>query len=478
MLHLKDWFSLGLVFGLMSRLMAIEPSPNILLICIDDLRADTGYGGAKFVDTPNLDALAGEGRAFLNHYVAVPTCGASRYAMLTGQSPLESGVKTGNGAFQQRAKHPTENRAPSMPQHFRANGYHTVAIGKVSHHPGGMAGENWADPKQLDLPESWGENLMPCGPWKTPQAAMHGYAGGKARERGKSPVFETTDKGDRGYPDGWIAEAGQEKLAELSKSDRPWLLAVGLIKPHLPFTAPDEDLVWQKAHPVGPIKFAGKPKERLITWHGSGEFGAYFSPAKPNQDAAYADEVRQHYFASVRYVDRQVGKLLDALEKSGEADQTIVVVWSDHGFMLGERGIWGKHCLYEEALKSPLIIKTPGMAKPGQAADGLAGSASIFHTLCDLSGLSVPEAASKSPTLLAMLADPDADGAEVVVSSWGTAVSYRTGDYRVTRKNGSMSLEESSWDTFNLSAPTRPELTSAELKAVLNVIEQNMKSQK
>ena len=153
--------------------------PNILFIAIDDLRPELRSFGADYIHSPAIDALATGGRAFTRHYVQAPTCGASRYALLTGLYGLTPALR-GNNALLLSAGE-AEAAPSALPRHLRDSGYRTVAIGKISHYPGGRGGEDWADPAQVELPGAWDVNVMPTGPWLTPQRAMHGYAHGQPR---------------------------------------------------------------------------------------------------------------------------------------------------------------------------------------------------------------------------------------------------------------------------------------------------------
>ncbi|RMF43334.1 MAG: iduronate-2-sulfatase, partial [Planctomycetota bacterium] len=173
---------------------------NILLICVDDLRPELGCYGVDYIQSPNIDRLASQSRVFDHHYVQAPTCGASRFALLTG---TYGGAD--NGALFQRAAQLRQGKVvpPSLPSWFRFHGYTTVAVGKVSHHPGGMGGPDWNDPSQLEMPDSWDRNLLPAGPWQHPRGWMHGLANGEIRGDAKQmDVFQAVEGPDEIYPDG------------------------------------------------------------------------------------------------------------------------------------------------------------------------------------------------------------------------------------------------------------------------------------
>jgi iduronate 2-sulfatase len=426
---------------------------NVLFIAVDDLRPWIGAYGADFIQTPHMDALAAGGRLFERHYVQAPTCGASRYALLTGQFGDD-----GNGALIQRGRQVSADpkaHSPSLPVWFRQHGYQTVAVGKISHHPGGLAGENWSDPKQVEMPDAWDRSYMPSGPWLHPRGAMHGLANGQIRRNaGDMDVFEAFDGSDMAYPDGWITEAAVAELNSLSATEEPFFLAVGIIRPHLPFGAPSQYLDSYANTEFPPIPHPNKPKG-LSTWHPSGEFMKYNRWGKdPNTDADFADDVRRHYAASVTYADAQIGRILAHLESLGLDENTVVVLWGDHGWHLGEHAIWGKHALFEESLHAPLIIRAPDLTAPGQPTAGIASTVDIFPTLCDLAGLPVlPQLDGRS--LRGQLENPGAPG-RPAVSYFRGPVSLRTETHRLTvHENGATELYDHTSpekETRNLAA--------------------------
>jgi iduronate 2-sulfatase len=411
----------------------IENAPpvakNILLICVDDLRPEINSFGADYVHSPNIDSLAAQGRAFHRHYANAPSCGPSRYTMLTGCYGPPS-----NEALFQRAeqlKVSPEAVFPSMPEWFRTHGYVTAAVGKVSHHPGGRGGENWNASDVVEVPNAWDRELMPVGEWQHPRGAMHGLANGEIRvNQNEMDVFQTVKGPDTIYPDGLIAEEGLRQLEELVAKKQPFFLAIGLIKPHLPFGAPKKYMDFYEGVDLPPIVHSEKPEGRT-TWHESGEFMAYNRwGIDPREDLSFAEEVRRHYAACVSYADQQVGYIISKLKEIGADKDTIVVLWGDHGWSLGEHAIWGKHSLFEEALHSPLIICYPDIEKPGVFADGVVETLDIFPTLCDLTGIPTPSFAEGN-TLVPLLEDPDAPGHVAISYTYG-ADSIRTATYRLT----------------------------------------------
>jgi iduronate 2-sulfatase len=407
---------------------AAPPPPNVLFLAIDDLRNDLGALGAAHARTPAIDAFARTARIFTRHYVQVPTCGASRYTLLRGRYPSEA-AHVGNNAI--RDTH-SGWAAQSLPGVFQARGYRTLSLGKITHYPGNLSGQGWAAPPE-EIPGVWERSWIPRGPWATPEAIMHGYAQGGARVPGRSPAHEAHDGGDEAYPDHWVADEAVATLRELAAQKRPWFFGVGFFKPHLPFAAPKK---WHDLHAAGvpdlPAAAAAKPAWPS-GWHASNEFRNNYSHAgrDPATDADYARLMRRAYAASVSYMDAQLGRVLAALRATGQEDNTIVVLWGDHGFLLGEHAIWGKHCLYEESLRSPLMIRAPGLRQPGVASAALVETVDLLPTLADLCGLPLP-AGLDGRSLRPQLADAAAPAAKPAHGFWtGGSRTIRTERWRL-----------------------------------------------
>jgi iduronate 2-sulfatase len=394
---------------------AAPARPNVLFIAIDDLRNDLGALGVAHAKTPKLDAFAATARVFDHHYVQVPTCGASRCALLRGRYPSEPAHLANTAIARTHARWGDGN----LPAWFKRHGYQTFALGKITHHPGGLTGKQWAEGPE-ELPGAWTRCWIPDAPWKTAEAMMHGYANGKARAPGKTPPFEAFDGPDTAYPDAWVASEAVATLRTLARSPEPWFFAVGLFKPHLPFAAPKRFFDLHDPEKIPAPKVAQRPAEPS-SWHKSGEFrGNYGHNGRdPENDPAYARLVRQAYAAATSYVDAQAGRVLDALQELGLADNTIVVVWGDHGFLLGEHAIWGKHCLYEGALRSPLMIRMPGLAQPGRTSGAIVETVDVFPTLADLCGLAIP-AGLDGRSLRPQLNDPALKSAKPALGFWSS----------------------------------------------------------
>jgi len=401
-----------------------------LFIAIDDLRTDLEGLGAAASRTPELDAFAATARSFSHHYVQVPTCGASRCALIRGKYP-EIKAYLSNQSILHTHSQWLEHCLPAV---FRRGGYRTLSLGKVTHYPGGMGGKEWSEEPE-ELPVVWDRCWIPDSPWKTAQGMMHGYANGAARQSGQTPHWEAYDGSDAAYPDAWVADEAIRTVRQLADTTQPWLFCVGFFKPHLPFAAPQR---WHDLHEGKildlPEDVSAKPSWSS-GWHASGEFMKnYRHPdgVDPSRNVEYARRTRQAYAAAVSYMDAQVGRLLGGLSDAGLDHNTIVVVWSDHGFLLGEHAIWGKHCLYEHALRSPLIIRCPAQAQPGATCSSVVETVDIFPTLADYCGLETP-AGLDGRSLRLQIEDPQAATSKPARGYWnGDQRTVRTSRWRLT----------------------------------------------
>ena len=446
----------------------LQKKPNILLICIDDLRPELKSFGAQYISSPNIDALAEKGVSFQQHFVNAPSCGPSRYTLLTGQyGPAD------NYALFKRATKIAQGIKvkPSMPEWFRKAGYTTVSVGKVSHHPGGRGGADWNDSSAVEMPNAWDKHMMPVAEWEHPRGMMHGLAHGEIRKNvGDMAIFQSAEGDDAIYPDGAIAKEAVKQLGELAKNDdKPFFLAFGIIKPHLPFGAPKRYYDMYENVKLPEIAHPEQPEGRT-TWHKSGEFMNYNRWGKnPNEDKDFALAVRRHYAACVSYADAQVGKIMAELKRTGADKNTIVILWGDHGWHLGEHAIWGKHSLFEESLNSPLIIYNPTVDN-GESfkTNAVVETVDLFPTLCELTGVKMPDFIN-GLSLTSNLTNPNTEG-HAAVAYTSKASTIRTADYRMTlHKDGFVELynhnTKEDGETKNI-AKEQPEMV-AKLKAML-----------
>lgn len=428
----------------------VDKKPNVLFICVDDLRTELGCYGVSHIQSPNLDKLAGEGFLFNKHYVNVPTCGASRHCLLTGQYPISlAHIKNGITAETICGKAETETPESFIHQ-LKRSGYYTVGIGKLTHHPDGHVYGYLDEPvENLELPHSWNEMLMDDEKWGSGHNAFFGYADGTNRNSLNKQVkpYEAADVEDEAYPDGLTANLAIKKLQELKDKDQPFFLGVGFFKPHLPFTAPKKywDMYNEDDIPLPP--FADIPENSSkATIHGSGEFNQYkLGEEKASVDGpmsdAYVRKIRHAYAACVSFTDAQIGKVLSELERLGMAENTIVVVWGDHGWHLGDHLTWGKHTIYDRSLHSTLLMRVPGIK--GSKIDKVVSTADIYPTLMDLCETPVNHSLS-GESMVALLKNPQSDEwRNTAYSYWGSGYSLRTPDYRLMRyfKKGANEVE-------------------------------------
>jgi len=400
----------------------LQKKPNVVFICIDDMRPDLGCYGDSVAHSPNLDALASSATVFSNHFAVVPTCGASRASLLTGKLPKTVQDLSNEACVTNKR---TDDQYPeTFIAHLKNNGYYTVGIGKISHYTDGYVYPyDSMRSDRLELPNSWNEMLFDPGKWGTGWNAFFGYADGSNRqsEKGNVPPYEKADVADNGYPDGLTADLAVRKIGELAKGDNPFFLSVGFFKPHLPFTAPAKywDLIDSAKIQLTPSPAIPEHVNRT-SLHNSGEFNQYLKgDEKATLDSpltdAYARKLRHAYYACIAYTDAQIGRIMQALDRHGLTENTVVVVWSDHGWHLGDHRVWGKHTLFERSLKNVLIIKEPG-AK-GQVCNQVVSSVDIYPTVVALCKVA-PVRNIDGQSLVPLLRNPQ-------LPSWrNTAYSY------------------------------------------------------
>lgn len=366
-----------------------NPRPNVLMICVDDLRPDLGCYGNDLIVSPNIDKLASEGCLFKRHYVQCAICGPSRTMLLTGK------FQQGWDLWDEIRK---EGREPektiALPHLFKKNGYRTICIGKITHEPGGVMDEK----QQIhQIPFSWDTCYTAVGKWETPWRAFFAYANGDAHNTAMrigvdTPrvPYETEDVEDDGYPDGLNSIEAIKQLNSLVNETKPFFLAVGFYKPHLPFNAPKKywDLYDRKKIPLAVNNFPPKNSNKYYCLNESPELTTHYPwPDGPGVvSPERARELKHAYYACVSYIDAQIGNILDKLKQLGLDKNTTVLLWSDHGWHLGEHGIYGKMTNFDIATNSPLIIKAPGHIESGKVANALVETVDILPTLADLCG--------------------------------------------------------------------------------------------
>ena len=402
--------------------------PNVLFIAVDDLRPELGAYGAKHVKSPRIDELARTGTVFRHAYCQQALCNPSRASLMTGLRPdtlrvwdLQTNFRT------------TVPDAVTIPQAFRASGYYAACIGKIFHNvfPDDVS---WSEPEmhvdgfpfdpdavyRSDNETRWIES-------RKKQITEQGNAQRHIDRYGewylKSSATEIADVPDNAYYDGAQTDTAIRKLGELAARKEPFFFGVGYYRPHLPFNAPKKywDLYDRASLPLSPNPFvpknapimAGNVNREL---RGYRDFNRTPRPHEGSVSEAEARRLRHGYFASVSYVDAQIGRLLDELDRLKIRDNTIVVLWGDHGWKLGDHNSWGKMTNYEIDTRVPLIMRVPGMAT-GKRCDGLAEFVDVYPTLCDLCGVARP-AALEGLSLKPLLQDPKRKGKSAVFSQY------------------------------------------------------------
>lgn len=400
--------------------------PNVLFFAVDDLRPEIGCYGNTVVKTPNLDRIAARGMVFDRAYCQQAVCSPSRSSLLTGRRPDATRVYDLVTHF--RAANPD---LVTLPQHFKNNGYHCAAMGKIFHN-GYEDGRSWNEPQwypngqvvDTDLVD-WNKRIVSkAGTAKQEyssesQAEKDANAKRSGSAKAKGPAFEISPKSDEELPDGAVATEAVQRLATLKDKQQPFFLAVGFVKPHLPFVAPKRywDLYDPAKIPTPAIDHlpAGAP---AFAGHDSSELHNYTNVPKGNPlPNAFASQLRHGYYAAISFMDAQVGRVLDALEKEGLADNTVIVLWGDHGWQLGDHGLWHKHTNFELATRAPLLISLPKQTTAGKHTSALAEFVDIYPTLADVCGLPAPEGVHGT-SLKPVILDPAATVKQVAISQY------------------------------------------------------------
>ena len=333
-----------------------------------------------------------------------------------------------------------------------------MQTGKISHSPDGFRDDSeriaaagvantyrraphkhFTNPEDPEVPGAWDKFKTPVGQWQTGWGAFFAYADGSTRFSGRSPAVERADVGDDGYPDGLMGDAAVAALAELAAADKPFFYAVGLYKPHLPFNAPER--YWALYDPEKLDISTVDPLRR----RGGEMFGGYSVQPGDLNDEAVVRELLRGYYASVSYIDTQVGKLLKALDELGLADNTIIVLWGDHGFHLGELGYWGKHTLHEHSMRSAFIVRTPGMPLAGEASNAIVNTVDIYPTLVELAGLPAPDHVDGT-SMVPALKDPQADPVGFATGYQGGHITLRNDRFRLIRGSDGVKLYDHEGD--------------------------------
>ena len=421
-------------------LAAKEHRLNVLFIAVDDLRPELGCYGEP-VKSPHIDQLAGEGTLFERAYVQVALCMPSRISMLTGLRP----ETTKSVDFNVRMRHALPD-VVTLPQHFKNNGYHAAGFGKIFHNDDKAS---WSEPlyksgrNEDDYHTEFGLQVLR---WIKEDHRRLTYVwdlgdGIIKKKRPGGLPWEAPDVPDNAMRDGMIADAATAKMKEVK--DKPFFLAVGFHKPHLPFIAPKKYFELYDPMKIEPAKNPyppkGAPKYATYNWNDLRHYYGIpdIGPVSPQQ----VRELKHAYYACVSYTDAQIGRVLKQLDDLGLRDRTVVVLWGDHGWQLGEHGMWDKHSNYETSTRVPLIIRMPGF-KPARTR-ALVESVDIYPTLCELAGILVDDSL-EGHSLTPLLRNPHTQFKDAAFSQYqrvipgygkiarGMGYSMRTDRYRLT----------------------------------------------
>lgn len=450
---MRTWLGFVMVSLLMvtwhsMALAAQNGKYNVLFIAVDDLRPELGCYGVPLVKSPHIDALARTGTVFNRAYCQQAVCNPSRTSLLTGRRPDTTNIYDLQTHF--RLHLPD---IVALPQYFKEQGYHTQSLGKVYHDllddPQSWSVRSWVPrdqmygkPENQAAVERMKERLRSEGTLiqmdkierdpKTHALLKHGY---KGSVRAIGPSWENPDVSDSALRDGMLADKAIEALGQVK--DKRFFLAVGFYRPHLPLVAPKKyfDLYRPQELPLAGNPYPPEDAPKIALTH-FGELRTYSDiPKQGAVSDGKARELIHGYHAAVSYVDAQIGRVLAELDRLGLRDRTVVVLWGDHGWQLGEHGLWCKHTNFELATRSPLIISSPGQANRGVATDALVEFVDVYPTLVELCGLPMPEGlegASLAPVMNA----PDRPWKRAAFSQYprGKAMGYsmRTDRYRYT----------------------------------------------
>lgn len=364
--------------------------PNVLLILVDDLKPLAGTYGDALAKTPAIDRLAARGVRFDRAYCNQAVCGPSRYNLMLGTRSTTSGLYRFGREL--RDVYPA---AVTLSQHFMAHGYRAESLGKVYHIGHNTHGDeaSWSVPHHKDLVIEYVDPASKPDGQLTREEAFFGnvQTGRPNRELPRGPAYESPDVPDEAYADGRVATEAIRRLAAAEERTEPFFMAVGFARPHLPFSAPKKywDMYDRARLPLAanPEPPRGGPAFALKK---IGELNQYTPvPEVPPLDEELQRTLIHGYYASTSYMDAQLGRVLDALDRLGLADNTIVVLWGDHGFSFGTHGDWTKHTNYEEAARIPLIVAGPGISR-GTSSGMPVETVDIYPTLAALAGLPPP----------------------------------------------------------------------------------------
>lgn len=369
---------------LIMRARAAQPRHNVLFFAVDDLRPDFGCYGNPMVHSPNMDKLALRGLLFTRAYCQQAVCSPSRTSLLTGRRPDTTRVYELQTHFRKNLPD-----IVTLPEHFKNNGYAATGLSKI-YHNGLNDARSWTVPAWMPGDPPWGSRENAAKDARQNQRLIEqGLRIDARRKPGekRGPAWDAPDVPDNALSDGKTAEEAVKALNAMRK-DR-FFLACGFLKPHLPFIAPRKYL---DLYPENRIRLAPNPKPPRnappVALHDSGELRSYDDIPKegPVPDGKALELIRA-YYAAISYTDAQVGKVMGGLERLGLLGNTVVILWGDHGYHLGDQGLWNKHTCFEMATRVPMIVSVPGQKTAGRRTAALSEFVDIYPSLVDICGL-------------------------------------------------------------------------------------------
>jgi iduronate 2-sulfatase len=412
--------------------------PNVLFIIADDLRAELGCLGDRHIISPNLDRLAARGRLFTRAYCQQAVCNPSRASFMTGLRPDTIGVWDLKTHF--RKKFPQH---PTLPQFFKDHGYETICIGKSFHNTGSLGDpQSWSQPARFNEGPHWADTVANK---ITPNP-----------ERKNAPVTERIAQTDEAYWDGEIATHAVRALGK--NRTKPFFLTVGFWRPHLPFVAPAKYWNLYNLRDITlPASWTAPEKCPPIALHNFREIRGYAKmPKEFPLTVEFTRHLRHGYVAGISYLDAQVGRVLAALDRNGLRENTIIVFISDHGFHLGEHGLWCKTSCFEYDARVPVIISTPGMKQAGRASASITELIDLYPTLADLARLRAPKIL-EGKSLIPILDDPTASIKPAAFTQHPRPAYYRGRPDVMGVSVATSEFRYTEWRDFKTGRPTATE---------------------
>lgn len=410
--------SIGILFCfVVLQSAASAGKPNVLFIVCDDLNTRVTTSGYERIQTPVFEKLAAAGMTFGRAYCQYPVCGPSRASFLSGLYPESTGVTDNFSDIRQ-----TRPGTVSLPQAFKESGYWTASTGKIFHNEKADHGElAWNEvvrfendemPVEVAARKKWEAEHGPITQGRNRKAWREFLPTVAKQTRNQAPGWGPSGLTDEQHADGKNARQTTDWLDQKSYGEKPFFIAVGIHKPHVPYLAPDKyfDLYPQdklKIDPVPPDLWKQAPRSAM-----DGRFKSMGFEFGVENDALRR-EYTQAYHACITFIDTQIGSIFESLKRNGLWDNTIIILTSDHGYQLGEHFMWGKVTLFEVCDRVPMLVRVPGLTQPGSSSDGLVELIDLYPTLAQLCDVPAPDDL-QGKSLVPMLKDPTAPGKEIV----------------------------------------------------------------